>query len=628
VAALLASTATLAVTSLVTDSVTFDETSHLTAGMSYLKTGDFRMAPDHPPLPKLWCAWPLLLVKPHWPECGKYWQDAQVFDLGRVWLFQRNDGQRLVVIGRCMMVVLLLATAASTYAVARRLFGGSAGLLALALAALSPTLLAHGRLITTDLPITLCGVLVLLTFARLMQQSTWPRLIAAALALSAASVTKMSWPLLLPALLAMAAWAIFGPRPAASGRRRERAAMVAGSLLLMAMVTWAGIWTCYGWRSSITAPLPAGASQAAYASLEQTTQKLARQWYRALSEPNGNPRGGLVATLLRWAADQRALPDAYLLGLAQTLESTSARTAYLMGEYSNTGWRVYFPLALAIKTPLATLLLVLAGLAALIRRRARVRDPVLMVGLVAFAVVYWVYVIGSRFNIGHRHLLPVYPVLFVLAGAAAAWASGWIGRVLLGGALLWLLTANVRIHPHYLAYFNELIGGPSNGHKYLADSNIDWGQDLLRLADYARGHPGQPIKLAYFGSAQPTYYLDCTALPSHYPFEPRTELTPGTYVVSLTQLLGVYDVEIRDAFWNDRFREAYRTLGQIVGRPPNPDDPPQMQAQRVQAAEEYRDLREKRLLNRLAHRQSDARVGYSLFLYRLTEADIEELTRP
>ncbi|MCK4343559.1 MAG: glycosyltransferase family 39 protein, partial [Phycisphaerae bacterium] len=179
---LLVVVAVLAVTSLVTDSPTFDEPFHLAAGLSYLKTGDFRLSPDHPPLARMWVAWPLLRADVEWPPPdNQAWIKTDNATFSVQWLFELNNkGHRFVLVGRCMMVVLLLATCLATYGLARTLFGPSAGLLALTLAALSPTLLAHGRLITTDLPITLCNVLVLLTFARLMRRITWPRLIAAA----------------------------------------------------------------------------------------------------------------------------------------------------------------------------------------------------------------------------------------------------------------------------------------------------------------------------------------------------------------------------------------------------------------------------------------------------------------
>jgi 4-amino-4-deoxy-L-arabinose transferase-like glycosyltransferase len=629
VPALLALTAVLAVTSLVGDSITFDETSHLTAGMSYLKTGDFRMAPDHPPLAKIWCALPLLLMHPYWPAADNaYWQEGEIFPLGRQWLFELNDGQRLLVAARCMMVVLLLGTCLATYALARRLFGPTAGLLALALAALSPTLLAHGRLVTTDVPIALMLSLTLLTYARLLERNTWPRLLAAGLALAAASVTKMSWPLIVPALGAMAAVFIFRPASPGLSSRRGRAAIVLGSAVFMLFVTVLGIWTCYGWRSAIVPPLPATADAAAQAQQERAVAELSERWQHALTDPRtGLPRGGIAPGLLRALAASGLLPEAYVLGLGLTVEATQMRGAYLMGQYSNTGWYSYFPIAFALKTPLATIGLVLAGIAALVWRKTGTRDQALLIGVATFAVLYAGLAIGGQFNIGQRHLLPIYPVLFVFGGAAAVWLEHRVGRWLVGGALAWLLAANLWIYPQYLTYFNELSGGPRHGYKWLADSNIDWGQDLVRLGRYARAHPEEPVKLAYFGSGLPSAYVPCTALPSYYSFEPRAELSAGIFAISVTQLLGVYDVYVRDEFWTPEALRQYALLRQRVLEPVLEGEAG-ADAQRSRLMTQYQELRPRLLINRLRHRPPDERAGYSLFIYHLKVDDIERLTQP
>lgn len=643
---LLLVSAGLALSSLRGDSVTFDEPSHLMAGYSYLRTGDFRMAPDHPPLAKVWAAWPLLLTENRWPaENNAYWVDGNTFEFGRDWLFRLgNDGQRLVVAGRLMMVLLLLALCASTYALGRAVFGPGAGLLALALAALSPTLLAHGRLVTTDLPIALCGVLVLLAFTHLAARPTWWRVIVAGLALAAAAVTKMSWPLLVPALVVMAALTVFEPRPIERPTRRpagagqgaaapgwqRRLGVVGVSALGVMIVAWAGIWTAYGWRRTITPELdPARQSPAQVQSLEQATEKLGFQWQVAMHHRDGTPRRELSARFVELAARTGVLPDAYLLGLAMTLHATSERPSYLMGNYSMVGWRSYFPVAFVIKTPISVLLLLIAGVCALARRRVRPRSRVLWIGMLVFIGVYGAYVISSRFNIGHRHLLPLYPLLFVVAGAAAAWTQARAGRIAIGVLLGWLLGANLWIHPHYLSYFNELIGGPGRGHRYLADSNIDWGQDLLRLADYARAHPAEEIKLAYFGSAVPTAYLGCTALPSMMPFAPPAVLTPGTYVVSVTQLLGVYDPSIRDEFWTADMRRRYGEMMALVARPLPPDAPEATRRNFEQVRAQVEELRRRRLLNHLRKRAPDERIGYSLLVFRInSEAELAALTAP
>ncbi|MEW6250532.1 MAG: glycosyltransferase family 39 protein [Planctomycetota bacterium] len=653
VVALLALTAVLAYTSLVRDSVTFDETAHVVAGLSYLKTGDFRISPEHPPLFRLWCALPLLFVEHRWPaEDYVFWREPDVFGLGRHFLFDLNDGQRLVVYSRCMMVLVFLGTCLTTYALARRLFGPCAGLLALALAGLSPALLAHGRLVTTDMPVTFCTALSLLAFAWLMERMTWPRLLTAGAVLATASVSKVSWPLVIPAVLVMGGVSSFKFRVSSSlsldskletrnsrletrdsklatARSRPgpgaRAALVAGSLLFIGLAVWIGIWTCYGWRWSVLAE-PANAADAETdPTFEKTRAIVASWWQGAVYEPDGGPTRGVLPALLRFIADQHILPEPYTLGVALARGTTGERNAYFRGEYGLAGWRSYFPVVFAIKTPLPLLLLIGAGLAALVLRRARPRDPVLLAGAFAFIVVYGGYAILGALNIGERHLLPVYPLLYALGGAAAAWAAQPLGRILVGAAVFWLFAVTAAAHPQYLPYFNELVGGPANGHKFLTDSNIDWGQDLLRLADYARRHPDEPIKLCYFGSAKPTVYLDCTALPSYFDFAPRAALTPGTYVVSLTQLSGVYDLEVRDDYWTELHRAGYATLAAIAGGAELTDE----RIDREEARKEYEALRYCRLLARLRHRPPDERAGWSLLIYRnLTQADIDELTAP
>lgn len=619
VAALILLGAVLALTSLLTDSVTFDESSHLTAGYSILKTGDYRLAPDHPPLAKLWCALPLVVLSPQWPPITHAaWVHANTFQFARAFLFDRNDGQTLVRAGRVMMVVLLVATLLIVYGLGRTLFGSSAGLLTLAAAALSPTLLAHGRYVTTDLPITLLVMLVLWCSARMVARVTAARVILAGLTLAAAAVTKFSWPLVLPAVLVMVILAM---------RRtpRQMPRLIAATLAVF-IITWAGIWACYGGRTSMIAP-----SATTPENREQTQRQLALYWQGALHDAAGAPHAGFVPLFLHVTASGGLLPDAYLLGLAQTLDATSGRRAYFCGEYGTTGWRAYFPLALAIKTPLATLLLTLAGAVALIGRSMQPRAPILLVGLLVFAAVYFTNAVLGSFNIGHRHLLPIYPVMFVGAGAVACWLRNRLGRVLVAGAFAWLVIANLWIHPHYLCYFNELIGGPRNGPRYLADSNIDWGQDLLRLQDYVDRHGDHDasLKLAYFGSADPKAYVDCTALPSFMDFAPRAVLDAGMYVVSVNQSLGLNDPEVRDAFWEQpEVRRGYRALHEIATASPHPDETGEHRQRRRQAAAEFEQLRYKRLLNQLAHRPPDAYVGYSLYVYHLTAEDVARLTAP
>src|SRR5439155_5938092 len=169
-----------------------------------------------------------------------------------------------------------------------------------------------------------------------------------------------------------------------------------------------------------------------------------------------------------------------------------------------------------------------------------------------------------------------------------------------------------------LSYFNELVGGPREGWRWLVDSNLDWGQDMKRLARYlaARGEP--PVKLAYFGLGDPSRYgIRCEMVISSVAVGEPAELTGGTYVVSATQLVGAMFPEARDAYWREPGNlERYAALARAVSQPPAPDEPAATRAQRAYAAQVLDVLQRGRLINRLAHRSPDDRVGYSLFVYR------------
>jgi len=165
-------------------------------------------------------------------------------------------------------------------------------------------------------------------------------------------------------------------------------------------------------------------------------------------------------------------------------------------------------------------------------------------------------------QIGHRHLLPIYPFLFVAAGEAAARLWSWrrpLGPLLAALLGAWYAGGTLRNHPHHLAYFNEIAGGPGNGWRVLVDSNLDWGQDLKRLARWMRENGVSRVKLSYFGSAAPSYYgIDAEALPGYtapHATHVTREIHPGDVVaVSATNLQGVY-LEPEDRALLARFRD-------------------------------------------------------------------------
>lgn len=535
VALVLAVFVALAVSSLRGDSATFDEPAHLSAAWSHLALGDYRMSPDHPPLVKHVAAAPLLFMEVRVPADDVAWRLRRTHEFGRRLLFRWNDGHRLLVAARCAVVFLGALLALAVFVSARRRWGPWAGMLALLLCAFSPDVLAHARLVTTDLGATLFVFVAIMSWERLAERATWGRLVLAGLATGAAFASKFSALVLVP-VLALLAGLVLVPRDPRrwlprldarlAGPRLERARRIVAGLVVMVLLTAAVIWTAYGFRRRFS-PEPAVNASFDWTRLE--------------------PRQPLVAGAVRAARGLAFLPDPYLYGFLRFFRHSEARPAFLLGERSEQGFRWFFPLTFAVKTPVPLMALLVLGLAlrgspALPRAGAFVWIPV---------AVYAALTLTRGINIGHRHLLPVYPFLFVLAARSAAWARArwsdgarWPAWAVCALAA-WAVVTTVRVHPHYLAYFNEPAGGPRNGYRLLVDSSLDWGQDLARLREWAHRHGVPRLKLSYFGTADPEYYrVPADLLPGYMPPVPRKtvrEVRPGDVVaVSATNLQGVY----------------------------------------------------------------------------------------
>ncbi len=511
----------LAVHAMRGNSATFDEGAHLPAGYTHLTLGDHRLNPEQPPLVKLLAAAPLLALRPVVRTDDRAWAEARQWEFGRRFLYRWNDADRLLFLGRLPIVALASFLLVAVFVEARRRFGAVAGAAALGLAALSPEVLAHGALVTTDLAFALFFFLSVVAFTRALESATPGRLAAAGLATGAAFATKFSAPILVPVLLLL-------------GLLGGRVRRLAGSLAVVGLSALLVVWASYGFRPALS-PDPA-VRAAGRAPLDAPAEGLQRAVALA-----GN--AGLV-------------PEDYARGLLFVMRHSEARPTFLLGELSDHGFPHYFLVTFLLKTPVPLLLLTLLALfrAPRLDRRAA--------AFLWLPVLVYVVVTSTRgLQIGHRHLLPLYPFLFVAAGEALAWLSSRrrpVGLALAALLGLWYAGGTLLNHPHHLAYFNEIAGGPANGWRRLVDSNLDWGQDLKRLAAWMRANGVARIKLSYFGSADPSYYgIDAEALPGYtspHATHVVREIRPGDVVaVSATNLQGVY-VDPEDRPLLARFR--------------------------------------------------------------------------
>jgi Dolichyl-phosphate-mannose-protein mannosyltransferase len=508
VAALLAVFLALGARFIDANAQTFDEAAHLAAGYSYLATGDFRLNTEHPPLLKLLWALPIYLFEnvPFQPN-PDWWQRADAWQIGRTFLYESPvPFQRLLTLARWVNLGLGAILIALVGWWAYRLWGRAAAFVAVALAAFDPTLLALSCILSTDLGLTLFTFATCYCLWEYDRKPSAAWLAGAGVCLGLALGSKFS------ALFVVAILAV----------------------ILLAHLATGGVVAMPG------------------AKRPEPTDSLDVRWRAALPAV---ARVALIAMLV-------LLPPYFFVHFAAWgggLKQQFMRNAfdppqfYFLGEVSSEGWLAYFPMAFLLKTPLGTLGLLAVSLAGWKWGNRITRRELLF--LVGPAALFFLAMMLTRINIGVRVILPVYPFVFLLAARVTTF--GREGRLeeplprplpeagrgenrneqssnpegqptlntpfppreggrgvrffvastaLIGLCLAATAWSSLRSTPHQLAYFNETIGRPEQGHRYLGDSNLDWGQDLIALKQFVDREAVPIIYLSYAGTAPPAKY--------------------------------------------------------------------------------------------------------------------------
>lgn len=593
VALLLVAHAALAFAAVRTKGITYDEVYHVTGGYLFDRFNEFRVHTDNGVLPQRLHGLAPLVAGASPPRMDDiYWRTSDAGVIAHHFFYGvGNDSDAWLLGARALNLLFSAGVCVLAFVWARALGGATAGLAACALAAFSPTLLAHGPLATTDAAAALLLPASAAAFWWQLERRGGRALAGSALLFALAGVTKYSALILLPVFVVLASVHHFAVA------RRDGAAWL-GVVLAHAGAAWAMIWLCFGFRYAAFSPvLPEG-------------ETLIRPWPWLLE------RLGWQAGVIDFAREWRLLPEGFLYGYANTAVGAQGRAAFLAGAHSVTGWREFFPLAFLWKSSPAELLAFAAALLGAGVAFARRQLPLAWLPLGAFAAAYAAAALTSRLNIGQRHLLPLYPLVFI-AGAVAVTRltrGVWLAA---GALVLAQVAAATATFPHYLAYFNPLAGGPQRGWRLLVDSSLDWGQDLPALAAWLaennRGPQAAHVHLAYFGSGDPRLHgIRATALPGVNSFKivpPRAGFAPGLYCISATILQQVYGPAAGP--WT---LERELDLRELRSRAPgdlNPAD-----AQRLDA------LKLARLCQKLRGREPDAHAGHSILIYRVDAAEL------
>lgn len=566
-------------------SPTSDELTHLAAGLSYLETGNFRLNREHPPLLKAIAALPLAgtalfpdastasdaaaRTRDAWDRArtdnGSQWRFAKLFFYGVTDAALKRTGgnnddrptlepsfrsdyvhatESMFLRARTMMIALGIGLGIVVFAWSKELWGAWGALFSLLLFAFDPNFIAHSALVTTDAGVSLLMTLAVWLFWR-AHRGPW-QAGAFLLTFALAFLAKFSAILLIPILVVIAA--------TGSARRRSFLLIAAAGVTAVAAV-----WLAYGFRAG-------DAVDVEYAVRDWAARRAALESFPSgirqedVDRIRGSaPLGAIDQVIL--ATDRLGLlPETYLFGFATTAGTSVGRASFINGRFSFTGFYDYFAWTTLYKLPLVTLVAILAGAA--LGWRTPARAHLLIPVAIYLGVAVW-----SRMNIGHRHILPIFPFLYVLAGSLGPWLAR--RRAMAAGvAVAIAISANIVFFPKpvstagkHLSYVNELGFGPLHGFRRVNDSNFDWGQDLERLGDWVAAEGiREPVNLVYFGNADPRYYgiRFHDLRPALLPVQ-----VPGYLAVSTIDYLGVLLSADQRRYW-ERFVD--RSGATLVGR--------------------------------------------------------------
>jgi hypothetical protein len=521
-------------------SIVFDETFHLSAGIDKWRSQRFDEAVDAAPLAQLLVTLPVI--------GNKFQIDVQYPNQWPTVVLIRPDPRRFVAGPRAVNIILGLILGIFVWCAARRFFSPMAAHFALALFAFSPPVIAHFSVATVD------GVSALMIFALAFQvvrwrgNPTWAQTRLTGLVLGLTLLAKFYTPPHVALALVLMLLTARASKPA-TVRPSTPKAGVPGTPEPPRFTLRPRAWS---WKPALAAL--GIACLVVWAGYSFHVGHVFRyEGKLILAYPHGV---SVLDTDRRWNLDFWIPAPEYFAGLNEVaIHNELGHPAFFLGRvYRHWIPHTYFPVVIALKWPAIPLLLGLAGLALVLWRGAPgmrpggkrkleatsadtwVLDLTEFLVFGSFGAITLLLAIWSHIGIGDRHVLPAYPFLLLSAAAVWEWTANAGARRTLGLAALILLAAlnaadALRYAPGYLSYFNVLVS-PSRSYRLLTDSNLDWGQGLWKLREYQQQHPGETIHLAYFGSVDPAIY----GIQAE-PLRPQERVT-GTVVVSATAITG------------------------------------------------------------------------------------------
>lgn len=496
------------------DTATFDERAHIPAAYSYVRYGDMRLNPEHPPLLKDLAGLPLLFLQPSFPiesdlwtnGITKEWQNGtamwSTWSIGTQFLYKSgNNAELMIFLFRLPIVLLSMLLGYFIYRFTKEIAGTIAGLFATLLYAFDPNVLAHDHYVTTDLGIATFIFIATYYFVHFLKNPSPKHIALAGVALGLAQLAKFSAIILIPLFGLLVIISALTKHPHTSlktnlaSSRFKTIWMLLLQYIIILTIAFGVIWIGYlvnTWN------MPA-----------EKTILHANLVFAGDAAPKTFARNVIVTLAHTHGFEPLAH---YMLGVFMVFSRiTGGNSFYFLGEIQNQASKAYFPLVFLLKETLPLLFLFfITGFYAFFRLIKHLfskntpdatqssyafQDHIPQYTMLSFVVLYIYLSISGNLNIGLRHIFPILPFIYVLVTIALFsfikkrcstethfyCPTKHLYHIVLGGFTFWIIIIPLLAYPNYLSYFNESIGGTKNGHLYVADSNYDWGQNLKRL---------------------------------------------------------------------------------------------------------------------------------------------------
>lgn len=566
------------------ESMTYDEKAHIPAAYSYVRYGDMRLNPEHPPLLKDLAGIFLLPLKLQFPLASTEWQEGanEQWAVGDMFVnctrpeLACNDADTILFYARLPITLIAMLLGVVLFLWARELGGALAGVLAVALYAFDPNMIAHSHYVTTDIGSATFIFIAFYFFLRFLKNPSRTNILAAGLFLGLAELAKFS------AVLVFPVFGLFVLLYALTKIPPQHELSSAQPSVLKTLFS-------YSWKFLAVLAVCFTVTWALYAvnTLGMPATKVAAHADLFLSQPNA-PARFTHDLIVRMSGSPFLLPFAeYFVGIAKVFSRVAAGNVhYFLGTVSVDASPAYFPVIFTLKEtlPFLFLLLLTTGYGFYRSGRQYTQEKTLSCSrflahsfqnnttqyLGVFFVLFYSYIsITGNLNIGLRHLFPIMPFLYLLIGKTLADfykrhqaepVTQKLVAYIYGAVFCVILAIPVLSYPYYLSYFNPVGGGHRNGYLYATDSNYDWGQDLKHLknwiseynvcvgqitkspaclalitsthrdltAQYPTWSPIDQVRVDYFGGSDPHYYLGDRFIPW---WGSRRPVEPGWYAI-------------------------------------------------------------------------------------------------